>query len=622
MQQACPAPATISTAVARILERRSSSMQACSVAADVARADARTRLERSVAVGADLSGARALAWWGVCLLILIAPFEALRPLLRLPGQSLSTVETVMLVVFAVWAASLAAPRYAIGWRTPLVLPFLVFLAAALVAALAAPGHRANALHMVGRFGLLMGVFVVTTTSIATAARLRTAIAVSAAAGAIVSGLVITEYLRVPVVLSSLAIFRDGIAVVGAQVRAGGPFQYPTIASMYLEIVFAMALALLPVAVHERRHRTPIALAVALALIAEAITLTFTRAGLITTALSLVIVLGVRLARSGFDGGARVVALVALFSAIQFLASPWIEFVRMRLTSQGKESWYRARFAAPAHLAIDTGATVVVPVSVTNTGRVTGDPAAARPFRFAYHWLHPEQELVVEWEGIRTDFAGPVLPGERVTVQARVRAPLQPGAYRLMWDVEQEQQLWFSTEPDAEPAIARATVTGPLRGSPEPPALRPIPKRAVRPGRLVLWGAAARMVAAHPLTGVGPDNFRLEYGPYAGISQPDPRMHSNNMYIEVLAGTGIIGGLAFMWLCRRASRSFLSIARDAARGRGDMLGAGIAAAGVAIGIHGLVDSFLSFTATYILIAITLGLCVTCELLNRADDANRV
>jgi hypothetical protein len=67
---------------------------------------------------------------------------------------------------------------------------------------------------------------------------------------------------------------------------------------------------------------------------------------------------------------------------------------------------------------------------------------------------------------------------------------------------------------------------------------------------------------------------------------------------------------------------MSIARDAAHGRGDMLGAGIAAAGVAIGVHGLVDSFLAFTATYILIAITLGLCVTCEMLNRADDANRV
>ena len=35
-----------------------------------------------------------------------------------------------------------------------------------------------------------------------------------------------------------------------------------------------------------------------------------------------------------------------------------------------------------------------------------------------------------------------------------------------------------------------------------------------------------------------------------------------------------------------------------------LSAGVLAAGVAIALHGLVDSFLGFTATYVLIAITL------------------
>jgi hypothetical protein len=35
-------------------------------------------------------------------------------------------------------------------------------------------------------------------------------------------------------------------------------------------------------------------------------------------------------------------------------------------------------------------------------------------------------------------------------------------------------------------------------------------------------------------------------------------------------------------------------------------ASLAAATLAIGLHGFVDSFLSFTATYILFAVTLGL----------------
>jgi hypothetical protein len=39
-------------------------------------------------------------------------------------------------------------------------------------------------------------------------------------------------------------------------------------------------------------------------------------------------------------------------------------------------------------------------------------------------------------------------------------------------------------------------------------------------------------------------------------------------------------------------------------------AGVAAAGLAIALHGLVDSFISFTPTYVLISIVLGLAVAC------------
>jgi O-antigen ligase len=79
-----------------------------------------------------------------------------------------------------------------------------------------------------------------------------------------------------------------------------------------------------------------------------------------------------------------------------------------------------------------------------------------------------------------------------------------------------------------------------------------------------------------------------------------------MYIEMLVGGGIIGGAAFAWLCWAAARQLAAAVR-ASRGTSlePAVGA-IAAATLAIGLHGLVDSFLSFTATYILIAVTLGL----------------
>ena len=50
-----------------------------------------------------------------------------------------------------------------------------------------------------------------------------------------------------------------------------------------------------------------------------------------------------------------------------------------------------------------------------------------------------------------------------------------------------------------------------------------------------------------------------------------------------------------------------------------IGAAMLAAGAAIAVHGMADSFLGFTATYILIAITVGLAVAVAALNEAPCA---
>jgi putative inorganic carbon (hco3(-)) transporter len=131
---------------------------------------------------------------------------------------------------------------------------------------------------------------------------------------------------------------------------------------------------------------------------------------------------------------------------------------------------------------------------------------------------------------------------------------------------------------------------------------------VRPSRLFLWRAAARMAIAHPLLGVGPDNFRLLYGGYAGLPHADPRLHSNNMYIEMMAGGGLGGGLAFLWLVWRTMRRAVAAIRPATTAIFGDATLGVAAAVIAVLIHGTVDSFLSFTSTYVLISITLGFVV--------------
>ncbi|KAA0919370.1 O-antigen ligase [Dietzia sp. ANT_WB102] len=67
-------------------------------------------------------------------------------------------------------------------------------------------------------------------------------------------------------------------------------------------------------------------------------------------------------------------------------------------------------------------------------------------------------------------------------------------------------------------------------------------------RLIRWQAAARMLAEHPVLGVGPGGFRAEYVNASGlaeIAEQTPVTH--NMYLEVGAELGAVGLLLFVAL---------------------------------------------------------------------------
>jgi hypothetical protein len=326
---------------------------------------------------------------------------------------------------------------------------------------------------------------------------------------------------------------------------------------------------------------------------------------VTVVITLLIAAGTRVRRGWHDPVLGVLALLAVVVGALLVASRTAEGMRLRLTTEGQDQWYRAEISGPDHLEIATGGRMGVDVTVKNTGQVTWDSHAAQPFGFSYHWLLPDSDRVVSWEGIRALFPAPVEPGETVSLRVQVEAPRQPGEFRLVWDLYQENLLWFSTEPGAQLAVSRATVSGAPGGqAPRFEDLRLMPRPTERPGRLVLWAAALRMLEAHPWLGVGPDNFRLVYGDYSRLTRADPRVHSNNMYIEVLTGGGLAAGLCLAWLLWRTGRLALSTLR--LPDEGAMVGVGAVAACAAIAVHGLADSFLSFTATYILFAVALGL----------------
>jgi len=558
---------------------------------------------------------------GVALLTLAAPFELTTPLVRLPRQSISSLETAVLLAFAAWAVAIVRARRLPEWRTPLTAPWAALIAAMFVASLASPVSRVNALHMTGRLAAAFGVYLLAVNGVTTRRQLRGVLGLAVAVGLLVAVLAVLEFLGIAPVLAWLKAFRPGVATVGAQVRAGGPLQYPTIASMYLEVVFAFGLGVLLSAIDGGRVAVSVAIFAALIVVAEGVIVTFTRAGLITMAASLAMVIAMRVAWRGIDRGAAAVTALAVVVSALLLTSRSSESMWLRLTTEGQETWYRARITAPPEVELSTGENRTVPVTVSNTGRLPWDSAASPPILLSYHWLGEDGDRFVTFEGARTPFAGLVEPNDTVVVEARVHPPRQPGRYRLEWDLVQEGQLWFSTEPGAPRQISRARVIGDEADAPAIASIAP-PRPTVRPGRFALWRAAAAMIATHPIVGVGPDNFRLAYGSYAGLAFADTRTHSNNMYLEMLAGGGLLAFTAFAWLLWRASGCVAAGLRLGAD-HGNAAAAGVAAAAVAIALHATVDSFVSFAPTYVLFSLTLGYAVACA--NGVEsrlDAHRV
>jgi hypothetical protein len=60
---------------------------------------------------------------------------------------------------------------------------------------------------------------------------------------------------------------------------------------------------------------------------------------------------------------------------------------------------------------------------------------------SYHWLDHRDNPIV-WDGDRTPLPV-VAPGERISVNARVRVPIPNGAYRFAPDLVVEYRAWFS-----------------------------------------------------------------------------------------------------------------------------------------------------------------------------------
>ena len=559
------------------------------------------------------------------VLAALLPFEQLEPLARIGPLQLSSVELFLYLALATWGLAVVASWWA-GERDDLVerierAPFAHHAVAAfglvvLVSAAVAPAARGTALKFALRSvgGMLL---YAAAADLLRAPGTSVRVAKALVGGALVAALLAITEARSVAVRALLHSFHLVTFEALGRPRASGPFQYPNIAAMYLEAVAPIVAALGAGLFVVRRSRLQLlGFMLVLLLLLDGVLATASRAGLVG-GLAAIAALAVLYGRRG-ENRALAPALLATLLALGALASGSELVGRFRFWKDG--AWYRAVVTPssgelgrlPAVLA--PGSTVAQTLEIQNQGALAWLRVPPRPVALSYHWLDADTGAMVVRDGVRTIFPRDLYPGASAQVRAQVRAPSRPGRYVLWWDLVQEHTTWFSErgDPGLRQSVVvdrRGVVAGVVGsdGFPQVPII-------VQPGapdessRGTLWRAAFSAWRAHPLLGLGPDNFRHLSGKFHAFEHPDERMHANSLYFETLADLGLVGLLVFgAVVAALAGAARRAIAEPASR----ILALGVAAGLATYLFHGLLDYFLEFTPTYALFWLLAGMMVAMD-----------
>jgi O-antigen ligase/polysaccharide polymerase Wzy-like membrane protein len=538
----------------------------------------------------------AAVYWAALGMAALLPFAAIPPLVATPWVSLTDDKLVLLVLVAAWLAlGRAALPTRQEWRA--LLPTGALMLVCIVSArLAPPDYAGEALRYVTRLAAAAFVMLVAL-RLANVRGLLWAVV----AGAGLSGLLgIGEALRIAPLEPALALFKVAPTRVGGELRVGASFQYATIASMYFEMAAPLAVVLAATA----RRVWPRVLGVAIAVVCTAnVVLSLTRAGVLTLVAVYTVLLVCGVGRLRW----RATLVPTLASTAALLAGLSLLFLRdpvfdMRLVTESDADWYGAVYNAPASLNVRSNQPLDVEVDVRNAGRMAWTTSEKHPFALGYRWLTEDGSGVLDLPPSEVQLSHAVQPGETIHLQAVLNVPdLPSGSYRLDWGMLQSDVLQFYERGWAD-AETRVVVDGPAGGKMPPVTPRDDGEAPWVVGRLDLWGAAVKLAAAHPLLGLGPDNFRHFYGAELGLEGWDERVQANNLYLEILADLGVLGLAAFAWLVAepliQLGRTLNLRSRVNQCADRDMY-LGVALAIGAFLLHGLLDTFLVFTPTVFL-----------------------
>lgn len=542
----------------------------------------------------------------VGILGILFAFEAITPFLTLAGTVVFTnIEVLLALVVAIWAVALLKARRRPELPLLVIVPALGWCGVLLASTISATGPVMLPLRFVARMvaGVCIGWMCYDTVS---TSRHPTWIACCLAiGGALVAALGLAEAFNLPVLASWLTNFKSAPTKVGDILRISSTLSYATITSMVLELTFPLLLAWF---ISAKRFAARIALG-GLGLLCLAVMVsTLSRAGMIALTAALGVVLAaaavtksrrIAVTAEGAIGALGVLAILSLASNPE---------TSLRLTSESDQSWYNGSISVADHITARPGASLTVPVSISNLGVKNWGVDPVHPYALGYH-LYASDRSLVTYDGARTPLASGIAPGAVVQVDAILVAPDKPATYDVQWDLVQNGVTWFSWKgsrvTSSTLVVSGSASAGPgVNYVPPPSEILTLPV----PGRLQLWSTGLAMLVDHPLLGVGPDNFRWQYGSYAHVSRWNTDIHANNLYVELLADTGLLGLLVFAWLVWRIFGQSTQGLAAQPPGRFWIWRVAALASLTAWFVHGLFDYFYEFTPTYVAFWLIVGLAL--------------
>ena len=288
-------------------------------------------------------------------LLWMAPFETITPIFSFPGQNLSNLEILAAVAILTWVVQGIAGKRITCWKTILTIPMLLLVLIMVLSSLLAPAHTTPALSFTGRFASGVLVFHLVAGLVNSRKRLLIFLGGIVIAGNLVSTLGLLEYLQVRPVLNLLGAFQAAPSYAGNQIRVSSTLQYPTITSMYLEIVFALGMGLLLFSLHTRKLWWTVGLCFSQWLAAACIFLTLTRSGLISLGIAILLAWVMAFLWWGLDARTGTVSALALTLALTLAASTFLSQESwLRLVTLDQRQWYQVHYQVPSEFEMRTG----------------------------------------------------------------------------------------------------------------------------------------------------------------------------------------------------------------------------------------------------------------------------